>query len=248
MKGLLSRLVARASGTTVAVRSDARLALGAPAPVHSAPDVRGPSLAFETREGVPGVPAPATVRSDLAFDQLPSPIASAARGPQTGVESEPQLDRTSPNQPEGPASVAAIVNVPLSPPPRLVDYAVDRGDVKLPGRQVTFGATDRSADSRQDEVVHATNTVRVVRDPPILMPLAAAARPSAPPPMTPVITRTPGGAAAHFGQPEERDVHIHIGCVEVTAVHEAVAPPRRRLVSTPPPMSLDAYLAKRARG
>ena len=44
----------------------------------------------------------------------------------------------------------------------------------------------------------------------------------------------------------ERDVHIYIGSIEVTAVHDA-APARRRPSGPPPPMSLDTYFAKRGR-
>jgi hypothetical protein len=54
----------------------------------------------------------------------------------------------------------------------------------------------------------------------------------------------PAAHAAASGEPSE--VHIHIGRIEVSAVHE-VAPPRRPPAPRPPPMSLDAYLAKRGR-
>jgi hypothetical protein len=42
------------------------------------------------------------------------------------------------------------------------------------------------------------------------------------------------------------EVHIHIGRIEVTAVHEASRPRRERTPSVPA-MSLDTYLAKRGR-
>jgi hypothetical protein len=45
---------------------------------------------------------------------------------------------------------------------------------------------------------------------------------------------------------EATEVHIHIGRIDVTAVHEA-PPPRRKQASTQAPMSLDAYLARRSR-
>jgi hypothetical protein len=54
----------------------------------------------------------------------------------------------------------------------------------------------------------------------------------------------PATHAVASGEPSE--VHIHIGRIEVTAMHEA-APPRRPPVPRPSPMSLDAYLAKRGR-
>jgi hypothetical protein len=45
---------------------------------------------------------------------------------------------------------------------------------------------------------------------------------------------------------EATEVHIHIGRIDVTAVHEA-PPPRRKPASTQAPMSLDSYLARRSR-
>jgi hypothetical protein len=82
------------------------------------------------------------------------------------------------------------------------------------------------------------------REPSLLIPLAAPPAIAAPP-----ITRWPGitdpaAHAAASGEPSE--VHIHIGRIEVSAVHEA-APPRRPPAPRPLPMSLDAYLAKRGR-
>jgi hypothetical protein len=83
----------------------------------------------------------------------------------------------------------------------------------------------------------------------LLIPLAVP-HPAALPAITaPATTRQPAMTnstphAVASGEPSE--VHIHIGRIEVTAVHE-VAPQRLRPVPTPPPMSLDAYLAKRGR-
>jgi hypothetical protein len=45
---------------------------------------------------------------------------------------------------------------------------------------------------------------------------------------------------------EATEVHIHIGRIDVTAVHEA-PPPRRKPAATPAPMSLDTYLTRRSR-
>jgi hypothetical protein len=45
---------------------------------------------------------------------------------------------------------------------------------------------------------------------------------------------------------EAAEVHIHIGRIDVTAVH-AAPPPRRRQASTQAQMSLDTYLARRNR-
>lgn len=250
MNGLLSRLAARASGTTVAVRSDARLPLGGPVPVQSAIDVQAPSLTLETRPGVPSAPTfVETARSEALHDRLPSRVASAASALPGRIESDPQSDANAGRQPDRAVSDGAVVNLPATSPPRLVvDYSVDQAAVNLPPSQPAFEATDRSADSHVAEGGRSSRAVRVVREPPLLIPVGAADRTFAPPAAAGATARTPGGVAPPSGLPEERDVHIHIGCVEVTAVHEPPAPPRRRPVSTPPPMSLDAYLAKRARG
>jgi hypothetical protein len=40
---------------------------------------------------------------------------------------------------------------------------------------------------------------------------------------------------------------VHIGRIEVTALHENSSAPRRRPSPAPAPMSLDAYLARRSR-
>jgi hypothetical protein len=58
-----------------------------------------------------------------------------------------------------------------------------------------------------------------------------------------------GGAGEHAwqGQVEETtEVHVSIGRIEVTAVHEA-PPPKRQAPAAAKPMSLDEYLARRKR-
>jgi hypothetical protein len=40
-------------------------------------------------------------------------------------------------------------------------------------------------------------------------------------------------------------VHVHIGRIDVTAVH--APPPSRKARAMPPPVSLDDYLARRGR-
>jgi hypothetical protein len=56
----------------------------------------------------------------------------------------------------------------------------------------------------------------------------------------------PWPPAAARAADEATEVHIHIGRIDVTAVHEA-PPPRRKQASTQAPMSLDTYLARRSR-
>jgi hypothetical protein len=78
--------------------------------------------------------------------------------------------------------------------------------------------------------------------------MAPAARPTALAPLTPPPVRrgaTPQGSTAAPGE-DNTEVHIHIGRIDVTAVHETPAA-RRRAPGAPAPMSLDGYLAKQGR-
>ncbi|WP_299695684.1 hypothetical protein [Hydrocarboniphaga sp.] len=75
-----------------------------------------------------------------------------------------------------------------------------------------------------------------------------------PPPLLPPQTRfTPSAAVAFASRPpadsEAHEVHVTIGRIEITAVHEA-PPPRRAPAAKPAKklMSLDDYLAKRQPG
>lgn len=62
-------------------------------------------------------------------------------------------------------------------------------------------------------------------------------------PTSPTALRPP--ARPQAAAAAEPDIHVHIGRVEVTAVHRPAEPPRRSPPSRPQPMSLDEYLARR---
>jgi hypothetical protein len=249
MKGLLHRLAARATGTTVTVRSDARLTLEGLAPARiTAGEVPGPSLTA-TRSPVPSASTGAPAQLEAAHDQPRAPSAGAeppdphpARvkpAPSVNVSAASREDR---------ASSDAAIDLSSSVPPRLLEYAADEDRANAPRSDPAFEPADRpvrSADRRPPDGERHGRAVRIVREPPLLIPLTAVDRSAVTPPVIGAVTRMPGGVWQHSAR--EPDVHIHIRCVEVTAVHEPAAP-RRRPVSTPPPMSLDAYLAKRARG
>jgi len=84
-------------------------------------------------------------------------------------------------------------------------------------------------------------SARMPGEPPVLL---AAAPIHAAPVRLPADTASPAHSVADS---EPNEVHVHIGRIEITAVHEAA--PRRRAQTPPPasPMTLDAYLAKRGR-
>jgi hypothetical protein len=75
-----------------------------------------------------------------------------------------------------------------------------------------------------------------------------AARPAALAPQTPPSARRVATLQSSTAAPGEdnTEVHIHIGRIDVTAVHETPAA-RRRAPGAPAPMSLDGYLAKQGR-
>ena len=82
--------------------------------------------------------------------------------------------------------------------------------------------------------------------PPPLLPLKNTAHPSALNPGAVAQRGEPRGAAWQSQVEETTEVHVRIGRIEVTAVHEA-PPPKRQARATAKPMTLDEYLARRQR-
>jgi hypothetical protein len=80
-----------------------------------------------------------------------------------------------------------------------------------------------------------------------LLPLKNAARPSALN-ASAAAQRGELGGFGRQGQVDEiTEVHVNIGRIEVTAVHESL-PPKRQAPTPSKPLSLDEYLARRGRG
>lgn len=250
MNGLLHRVAARAAGTAVAVRSDAGLPYAGggagtgdlgEAESHfvtgAASLVRLPSAsATHTHEQV-AWPPEHPVAADSA--RAPSPLIDALNDP-GAVRDTPQttpnatfarhVDSTqASNFDEPPSTMSPLHVAPLMP--RIVRAAIEPGaEAAYAPREVT--TTARKA-ARNDE-------------PAPLLPREPRSTPLAPMPQP--STRRGAlqqGIAATQGE-ADTEVHIHIGRIDVTAVHEA-APPRRRAASAPAPMSLAGYLAQRGR-
>ncbi|MDD5410696.1 MAG: hypothetical protein PHF31_04665 [Methylobacter sp.] len=82
--------------------------------------------------------------------------------------------------------------------------------------------------------------------PPPLLPLKNSAYPSALNSTAVAQRGEPRGSAWQSQVEETTEVHVSIGRIEITAVHEA-PPPKRQAPATAKPMTLDEYLARRGR-
>jgi hypothetical protein len=121
---------------------------------------------------------------------------------------------------------------------------VDLESMPAPAR----GESETHRDSRAPHApdpLRPIDASRLLDEPSLLMPTATPGKVQAQPAVSPATAHQAavGRAAASH---QETEVHIRIGRIDVTAVHEAT-PPRRPAPKTTSPMSLDSYLAKRGR-
>ncbi|MDB6084919.1 MAG: hypothetical protein JWN43_2800 [Gammaproteobacteria bacterium] len=238
MKGLLHRLAARAAGTTVAVRSDARLPFGG----------AGMGRAAEASEGQISVAEASHVHDSASL----SPLTD--RAPQ-----DPQARRTDALMPD--VQSALPTSATLAQPGELDTRLLMRLVAAAPADAETLAAVDlesmpvptrgESKTRRDSRALHAPDPLRPIDalrlsdEPSLLMPTATPGKLQVHPDVSPATTHQPAMARAAANN-QETEVHIHIGRIDVEAVHEA-APPRRTPPKTTSPMSLDSYLAKRGR-
>ncbi|MDB6158416.1 MAG: hypothetical protein JWO04_2122 [Gammaproteobacteria bacterium] len=240
MKGFLHRLAARAAGTTVAVRSDARL------PFNASKFGRGAAEETADQSSSVGLRPPPSVVNTFALQvdasrvDAPSPIAGhmppRPSGPMTDGDLGNQARLAFPSPSVGNAEVGL-------PTPLVREASVNDGHASAFRPESAFEPRTRTADQHSHEMRPSSDSTRLRREPSLLLPPEVSDRASLLGVAAPT-TRLPVGIAQVSAREESREVHIHIGRIEVTAVHEA-APPRRLAAPTTPPMSLDAYLAKR---
>jgi hypothetical protein len=250
MKGLFHRLAARTTGTTAALRSDALLAPGGAGPDHNTAAANAMRLlSFDPRPPTARVPTDATERPDASHDPfgalIPRPAPSHAGFPRT--EKAPWLDGSADDREPETVPETTPLNLSAIAQSRLIDCAVAWDHGSAPSSEPARESLDEAAYGRAPKGLRPESDLRIVREPPLLIRQTITERPPAPAPVVEAVPRTPARAARDTGQPEHADVHIHIGCIEVTAAHEPAAP-RRQGAPIKPPMSLDAYLAKRGRG
>ena len=238
MTGLLHRLAARANGSAWAVRSDARLPFAAEG-LEAAP---APALAAHAPQAEP---APMLRPAAPAMEPPAQAQAESGNAP-LHMSMAPSRLQQAPWQ--APANAQAAAQQPLanllhdSPQPQAHGTA-------SPLRQApTMHAPQEAAASPVHLLPQAARpgpAFTPQRDPAPLLPghtaAAASAMPTGPAPHAHAATWARGAPAATR---EDTEVHIHIGRIDVTAVHETPkAKPRAREPAQP--VSLQAYLATR---
>lgn len=246
MTGLLHRLAARATGTAWTVRSDARLAFGAgqlldgeavqdsfsSTPASEAPMDTAPLVTNRHAPPAAIVQAPAMRRPQASATQTPpagpTPLQAPSRPVLTGVEPFAAV----PQQPHGTYPTAEEMQPSATtrstPMPQAATHTA-AGDVRAGSApQPAHALPQRNA-------------------PEPLLPPARAAAPA--PGKLPAQSRMAAGrswagAVAPMAASQDTEVHIHIGRIDVTAVHEAPRP-KARTRERAEPVSLEAYLATR---
>ena len=241
MTGLLHRLAARANGTAWTVRSDARLPFGAD---HLLPE----GGAAQDVQGV----------------QNPAAAATATAGMEAPMETAPPaLQRTKTRSPAVPATAAAVPPRPSLPqhPVQTLDPQPATPPVLLasvpaqaaPANALAVGSaaeakeTARAAPAQAAATTHSALQTPAVRHSDWNTVSDNAVQPNASGMGTPqqLSALRAMGAAQQNPSSQDTEVHIHIGRIDVTAVHEKPQPKPRTRERTQP-VSLYAYLAARS--
>ena len=267
MTGLLHRLAARAAGTAVAVRSDARLPYNGPALGWT--DATETEIAVPARPEPPHAPVavpplldvrenawpPATMEAAaesspaVNAERVQDATASSAKPPALPVLERLVFTRTEVSTGRDPATSAQARGErpdarPSSAIPAAPDHEPNAVPMQSRPRVARDPATSAQAQGewpdprpsgtipagpdREPNAVHVQSRARV--DPAPLLPQAAPRTIPSAARVSPV-TSAPGAARAQAltndAANEGTEVHIHIGRIEVTAVHAAPPPPRK---------------------
>ena len=246
MSGFLHRLAAQSMGSSEStLRSLARLPYAIPpSPVHNELGTRGNKRHSIAESGaeldrVPGQNQPrdsfhAEIDAQaLGNEVIPSSPDALIAQSATGFTARPGLEIIHPSSVKSTQRqpVTTVINTAAGESP--VWDAIIKTHSPLNNPATKSIANDGSYPTFTDSST-----------PQPLLPLQNTAHPSA----------LNSGAIAQRGKPrgsawqsqveETTEVHVSIGRIEVTAVHEA-PPPKRQAPATAKPMTLDEYLARR---
>lgn len=257
MSGLLRRLAGQAlNGGGTAIHSQARMPYLAP--LEFAPSQASQPMAA-VQPATDSAPAPVAVQP---LHSAPAPDAghaepAAAMLPPAGVSRPnaipapigPMQESTPADVVGPPAHFAPASPMPAGPMPADADGfpPLIPDNAGRPGEAASMPAGQPQMTVSRPNPLPWTDAQSA--SPRLPAPLLAASRPPLSPESARPAPPPPGSPqTARASLPEPNEVHVHIGRIEVTAVHEsqppkrAAAPPRRQ------PLSLDDYLAKRRGG
>jgi len=193
-----------------------------------------------------GAPAPTLAQAAAplsAPEERPAVVQPLSKTAEAHAHARSRAD-TYPVAPVSIEPVVAVRSSTLSPAPHIEQRRV--GAMPTPAGD----PSRRAATRRWSEPLRAESAARSGNEPSLLIPATAGGSsqarpdlPAAPPPRQAAWSQTlaPAGAAD-----DPTEVHIHIGRIDVTAVHDA---PKVRVKPTAksPSLSLDAYLAGRSK-
>lgn len=241
MSGLLQRLGARATGTAWAVRSDVRLPFSAE---RMAPDLRASAAVDPVPTAAPQRPGMQAQALAESTGVTPAPLVAYSAPAQQHAAA---TDAQRPRRPQDTRAAAQATRAQAQPPAALQTATAaqplemlqalgKRPPARAQGAVESIAVLRaRTADSAPPEA------------PEPLLPAAAGSRTQPSNALRPALPAAIGQQCTQAAAQQDTEVHIHIGRIDVTAVHET-SKPKARPRERAQPMSLDAYLAKRGTG
>lgn len=267
MSGLLHRLASHALGLGRVLRAGPPALPAAAAHAQAWPQAPGsgddpglqaPDAGDDSGQAPTGMPEPAGrgPGTALAAAKVDAPPEASDRHAPTGEDAA--VVRPVPGQPapvRRPARPGAIAaDAPLPDPGNPTPRYVRGGATRVAGARPGAGEDGMPPGARAEAAPWQGPAAATLPATPRI-DLAAGLVPTLLPPRAPGadgagVALPPGAGGQRHAPPQQQEpteVHVSIGRIEVTAVHEAAAP----AVPAAPalaPMSLDAYLAQRERG
>ncbi len=249
MSGLLRRLASQTiGGGQPAIRPLARLPWAAPLELAE-------NTVADTGHGLPAVWRAAPGEPPGEPSRVQPPETLTQRSPRDASPPEP-LVRPTALDPSF-ATQTADAQAAGAPPPRLArtraadTAAAPRETARRPDLPMVATRAPQAPRPPEQPVAPGPERPRPVNQTagafihlpaPLVEATALPARDQAP--ASPRIETASRGNASRVSAHEPSEVHVHIGRIEVTAVHEA-PPAREKKRAARQPMSLEAYLAKR---
>ncbi len=257
MTGFLQRLAQRANGSARTVRAASGMRFASEPIEHGAPmqeDALAPeaSMPRESAGSNTGLP------TEMPPGRFPSPVFAPADARRQQAAEAPRHGQatttlSTPTPLPAPADETGVARSPA----RAVRAKTSRTPDPVDDAPTARGVPPRTgepATPRPDAIPAAASP----ESSPASSTAAAPAWPQVEPLLAPTIrVRWPASAAqpslayrpGHSGQADTTtEVHVSIGRIEVTAIHEPAAPAQRPAARRKAPVSLDEYLARRQGG